>query len=233
MIPDQELPVLAKICTTSSFLHATKYKIFHNKPKPFKTLDKNGKSYISSKLEFRWYLYLLLIILSYVQYSLKKSKCLEETVLFWMCLCAHVAFLLYTYVNETKPSEITLYINSLYEFESIFRNSVPQSWNKSFQIRMGLLWINCGVASIITFPIILVYGLHWTNHCKTTLLGYWLLEECRSKPNDLLAIPNAVLKILVFFINHWMWAFGSHGVQIGLLVINTLGIICLHEFIDR
>lgn len=47
------------------------------------------------------------------------------------------------------------------------------------------------------------------------------------------AESDVVCKTLVFLLNHWMWAFGMQGALLGIFVINTMTIICLHEFIGR
>lgn len=233
MILMQKIVLLAVICRISSFLQVTKYRIYRYDYKPFKTLDKSGNNYASSKLEIRWYLYLSSIVVSYAQYQVKESISLEETVLFWVFLVTHIGFLCYIYVNETKPTEITLYINSLYEFDSIYRNITQPNSNNSFQTRMALVLLLSGIFSATVVPIIIVCGLHWTNPCKTTLIGFWLLEECQATTLTFLKIPNAATKLLIFLMNHWIWAFGLQGVQFGIQIINTSAIICIHEFIER
>lgn len=43
------------------------------------------------------------------------------------------------------------------------------------------LTIAYAYCAFLTGPIVssgLVYGLHWLNPCKPSLIGYWLLQEC-------------------------------------------------------
>lgn len=234
MILHQQLSVLAQICRLSSILHKTKFRLHRTEKNPFRTFDDTGKIYIHSRLEFRWYVYLLTTIMSCAQYYVYKPLAsLEETVLFWMSLASHLSFLCYNYVNETKTAEITLYLNSLYEFESLYKNVIPTYSEKSFQTKMGLLWVNCGIASLMVAPLFIVYGIHWINPCKISLLGFWMLDNCQPKKDHFVMIPKKLVKLLVFLGNHWMWAFGIYGTLLGVLVINTLTIICLYEIVGR
>lgn len=237
MILKQELPLVAQICRLASCLNITKFQLYGNTPKPFKIVDRNGSIYTSTKLEIRWYTYLLFVVISCIQYWHKETVVLEETVLFLLSIAMHFGFLGNLYVNETKSKEITLYINSIYQFESTYRNIFPKNSKslKSFQIKMSVFMIQCGIITIIALPIFFVYALHWGNPCKATLVGFGLISECRVDEGGFLnqMMPNVVLKTFVFLVNHWMWSFAMNGTSFGIFVITTLTIICIYEFIDK
>lgn len=233
MILGLKVTLVQQICRLASFLHVTKYGVCLGKPNIFQTLDKLGNIYTSSKLEPRWYIYLFLTFLLCLQYICKESLSLEETVLFWICFLANANFLCYLYVHETKPREITLYINSFFKFDAIYGSSVSKRSKESFQTKMSLVWVKCAIVTAVVFPIFFVYGVHWTNPCKVSLLGFWLLEKCNIEPNFIKMVPNVLVKAVVFLINHWMWVFGLQGALLGGLVISTMTMICMHEFIER
>lgn len=234
MILHHKLPLISIICRISSLLHTTKYRVHQNQSKSFRTLVISESKYTSTKFETRWYLHLLSITISCLQYLLKKSASVEEAVLFWIFLMGRISFHCYIYARETKPTEITLYINSLYQLESMFENITPVNFNKSFQTRMAVIVMHCVIFCVTIFPFVVTYALHWRNPCKATLVGFWMLEECLGGEQNLsLIIPSMVLKVLVFLANHWVWAYGLQGVLFGVLVINTLAIISLHELTGR
>lgn len=122
MILKQELPLVIQTCKLASLLHATKFQVSRNSSKPLKILDTKGEPYSSSRFEVRGYLHLVSVILIIIQYKHNQTISLEEAVLTWISLMAHVAFVCFIYVNETKPSEITFYMNSMFQFESIYEN---------------------------------------------------------------------------------------------------------------
>lgn len=234
------MPLVIQTCRLASFLHVTKFKIHRNSLQPFKTIDKKGRIYNSTKLEYRACIYLIFIILFFLQYVQKTILSLEETVLFSFTLVAHLAFACFIYANETKSVKITFYINSLFQFDSMYSNvSSARKFNSKFktvyslQEKMSLLLVKCSCLTSVILPVLFVYGTHWTNPCQATLLGFPLLQECHTVKVFFHRIPSICLKITLFLVNHWFWMFGIQGTFVGLLLVNTLSIICIHEYIKR
>lgn len=173
-------------------------------------------------------------------YLHKQIVSFEEYVLFWISISVQSILLSTIFATETKSGDIAPYINSLCQYESVYRHifKKPARTVQPFQIRMTLFLIRCGNATTIIFPIVFVYGLHWGNPCKVTLLGFGLISECGGSGQDgphqswFQVVWTAALKIIVFILNHWFWSSGLHGGLFGIIMIPTMYIICLHEFID-
>lgn len=160
-------------------------------------------------------------------------------MLCWMSAVAHSVLLSYIFATETKSEQVTLYINSFYKFDSTSRNIFPNASRlvqSSFQIKMSLLLIKCGIITATVFPIFF-NGRHWRNPCKVTLLGFGLISECQCSVAGVQIyfplVSNILLKIFIFLVNHSIWSFGMQTGLFGIAIITTLSIISLHQLIDR
>ncbi|ODM90652.1 hypothetical protein Ocin01_16032 [Orchesella cincta] len=62
----------------------------------------------------------------------------------------------------------------------LFQTNLPRSVSKNFKknSNFDLNYAQQSYSSAEFFPIIPIYGLHWTKPCQPSLIGYWLLEEC-------------------------------------------------------
>lgn len=239
MILVQHFSLLSKICWVSSVFQVASFQLERG-PTSYvlKICYKDGASCISTKkLWSRYCIYLSFVILVITQYFLIDSVSTIDTLLFWFAIIPLAAGLCYIYVNQTKATEIVLYINSIFQFHSIYGDGNQQE-SLSLQARMALLFVRLILPTPFVVPIVCVYFLHWMNPCKASLLGYWLLREClenekNEQPHSFTKIVDTILKIILFLLNHLMWAFGIHGIPFGMLVMNTISIICLQQLVDR
>ncbi|CAL8146960.1 unnamed protein product [Orchesella dallaii] len=95
---------------------------------------------------------------------------------------------------------------------------------------LNLVFSKVIACSIITVPIVFVYGLHWRNPCQGTITGFWLLPECSSTGHTneeqmtlFQLLINSLLKVMVFIVNHWNWAF---AVNVSAHLLVTTQILC-------
>lgn len=103
----------------------------------------------------------------------------------------------------THGSEICQYINGNMSFSD--SKTVPGTTKVSFITKISVIFAYSLLPIICFFPILFVYGLHMLSPCKTSLLGYWLLPECRSCNYS--ALINGALKLTLFFCNHYIWLY--------------------------
>lgn len=238
MILVQEVSLVAQICRISSFPQSTKFQVYRHTPEPFRIVDRSGKIYKSSKLQPRFCIYILFLIVTYIQcYMRRKVMLLGEVVLIWLTMLGHAVFACNIYVNERKPEEITLYINYLYKIESIYGKLFRTSSKNvaSFKLKMTLWLTKCACVTTIVFPIAFVYGLHWNNPCKATMVGFSFITKCRCvvgiDQTHFQVAKNTSLEVLVFLVNHWFWSFGLQGAIFGVLLIATMTMLSIDEII--
>lgn len=96
------------------------------------------------------------------------------------------------------------------------------------------------LSAILHVPTI-VFGFHFLNPCKPSLMGYWLLPQCwstqcssaKNVTNTLLSVVALFQKILLLVTNYWMVGF---GINAGPLAVGYLMILCtvsLHDCLNR
>lgn len=152
----------------------------------------------------------------------------------WVCFPTSVPSAIFT--SDKQNRQKLLNINCIFQFHSIYENLMLLK-PLCFKRKMSILFIKCLTISAVFFPFVFVYGLQWMKPCKVSLLGFWLLE-CEqglghTNSGALNSPINFLIKLGVFTLNHWMWAFGMHGIIFGLTVISTMATICLQDFIER
>lgn len=83
--------------------------------------------------------------------------------------------------------------------------------------------------SAIVLPLAFVYGLHWTERCRPSLVGYFLSPSCISKcpsPSSVgLKALTQFINLVILLINHIILAYSIRYVAIMgsiLLVLCTL-----------
>lgn len=140
---------------------------------------------------------------------------------------------LWVRVTRKHESTIILYINGLLGFEKAY---LKKSTNTKIPA-LASMNLFLGYSEYITFivlPPVFLYGVHFQNICKPTIVGYWILPECYNNAHtDLLAAVVArLLKLFVLATNHWMLAFGLNIaglVGCGLMILCILSIIECHR----
>jgi len=81
----------------------------------------------------------------------------------------------------------------------------------SSKAKRSLLYnLNLGLAyamfsTEILIPAVLLDMLHWISPCQSSLLGYWLLNECWHSTHGFKTVGFACVKFLVFILKHYFW----------------------------
>ncbi|CAL8121576.1 unnamed protein product [Orchesella dallaii] len=128
-------------------------------------------------------------------------------------------------VCRNKAREIVLYINGL------LRLPIQNFWKDVCLIhRVNLAYAWVWYVTISITPTVMVIGLHWKNPCRSTLLGGWLLPECRTTQDD--AITKGIFhmvwrflsKTVVLVINHLLW---SKSLSSGIVCMVVLQNLCM------
>lgn len=124
---------------------------------------------------------------------------------------------------RTKRYEITTYINGLLRLDNEVTKKGPIVTR--YKIFQKILWTNVVILFsnhtlleklAITYaysltivciisPFLLLYGVLWSQPCKPTLAGYWMLPECNTLARNSRLIPyiSFPLKVFVFVCNQY------------------------------
>lgn len=185
-------------------------------------------------VERRCHLATFLVTQSALQCLFKKSTSLMESFTSWLSLFFLVASRIHLHIVTSKETEIVTYINALFQFDLIHSSGAHQQ-RRPLKIKFTVAVVYCGLVSAILFPFGFVYALHWTNPCKVSLVGYWLLGECRT-PNSTDAnfySMGFIAKSVIFLVNHWLWTFSFNAAVFTVYLLNMLSVLVIHQFIER
>ncbi len=91
--------------------------------------------------------------------------------------------------------------------------------------------------SMNTFGPFMVFGFHWNTPCKSSLVGYFLLEECYDlftvKHLDILILLRRYfVKIVTYIVNVFMWNLGASCTGFMLAVVYIVCPIVHQKFIQ-
>lgn len=177
-------------------------------------------------------------ILHFVSQVVFLAQCLEslwkgKLTFFDKLICGVGAVgLLATFVSlralNRESTVLCLYVNGLLNVQKRF--SVLSRPDKlSLICRLNLLSAYWFYVTIFGFPVMFVYGFHWTEPCKPTLIGYWVLPEC----NQLFSNCGDFLwKLMVFGFNHWLWSFGMVALFLGISGVQILCTMTLQKSLN-
>lgn len=147
-------------------------------------------------------------------------------------IICHFVFQIFILICYHNASFICAYVNGLLQFEqknSLQLNKVKRQNKKNVLEVLNLAFTYGYIGTISILPVAFVYGLHWFNPCSPSLAGYKVLKECgnRGEMPILKETGELLLKIVVFLVNHWFWAFGS---SICLFLLSGILILCSFSF---
>lgn len=129
-----------------------------------------------------------------------------------------------------KATEVCQYINGIFQLANTFR---PMNLKSKYPliIRINVVYAYVTCYFYTTFPMCTVYGLHWMQPCKSSLIGYWILPECSDNYLGNWSGAYNVLKILVFLLNHYMWSIGCHAGALSLCGILIMCTVTLWDYL--
>ncbi len=185
------------------------------------------RSYFDISVQRKLFLHLFLILVFGLQGSnhfmtevLRRNLASADAFLHAAGLLLHIMAHTSLQWSNFKADSICLYINGLLQYlhkYKVFADNSRAS-NSTKQAKLRVLLVYGILAAGLVNPIIYPVGLHWSNACKPSLLGYWMLPECMNEGSQIktamqsasLGIP---LKICVYLVNIYVWAFGYVNVN--------------------
>ncbi|CAL8068156.1 unnamed protein product [Orchesella dallaii] len=142
----------------------------------------------------------------------------------------------YQLVCKSKAESMELYINGLLHFtasqrkKKVAKESIMKTVNFHEAIYMLYAWIL--YVSLTLTPVIFIFGFHWTNPCRSTILAWWVIPECisifRNSESLLLQFGMLLGKFVVLAVNYYIWAKSFCTFSYGVAGIQTLLILKLN-----
>lgn len=199
------------------------------------TTERKASSKVSP--EIKYFLLAFMVLVYAHQFIQRKSGSPMETVTAWNCLMLLVASQSYIHQLRIKSSEIAVLFNSIFQLDSTYPNTCKARRDSNpVQIKAMVAFAYILVLTAVLYPIGCVYGLHWINPCKTTLVGYWLIRKCYSGIEAKTfadSVVDLVSKFVVLLANHWVWSFSFHASCFGTGAIHGLAVASLQQIIQR
>lgn len=145
---------------------------------------------------------------------------------------------IYIHVYRNKASVICLYLNGLLDFPNNFPSSqqfpIPR---KSLVRKLNSLFPYLLCFSLLSVPVVYVWGIHWFNPCKPAIALHLLIPECWKVSEISAHYPSPVfqtmLKIGVLSVNYWMWIYGPSVTVVGFCIFKTMCITAIREYLDK
>ncbi len=137
-------------------------------------------------------------------------------------------FLLWLINCRTLSNNIVYFVNNVFSFQkkvgvtsstiSVF--TMPLLGQLNFLTAIGITF------SCILFPIVFVYGFHWSNPCKPSLVGFQFLEYCRENQGEPgKELLNTLVKVSVLSLNYVSLAIGF---SLNTFYTAIILILCTH-----
>ncbi|CAL8068034.1 unnamed protein product [Orchesella dallaii] len=143
----------------------------------------------------------------------------------------------YEKVSSHRISELIPYINGLFgvknEGESFKQQEGSINASPLHKINMVFAWGLFLFMRVV--PAMILFGFHWNNPCRGTILAWWTLPECYSdgvnQPDKNLAVNVGIqlLKIPVLYMSYLIYNHGYICCCFGMAAMNILSILKLHQ----
>lgn len=142
---------------------------------------------------------------------------------------------------KKKPTEIVCLLNYIFQLDAIIPESTSKEEISPLEVKINIAFVHCELISVFLLPIAIVYGLHLSHPCQSTLVGYWILPYCKTSfleiQEDTTTFVARVMclsiEIPVFLLNHWMWSFAMHACGFGVCIFLILGVRAIYQFVMR
>lgn len=181
----------------------------------------------SAKIRINIRFHTVLVIIVIIQALLKNNKFSLQGVQVWVGVM--IQFFAHVFVHEQvkKGQDITNFCNALFQFDEIYGTMQLMENRVPFRIWLIMIMGYSIVISTIAIPLGFVYGLHWMNPCKASLVGYWLLPECYGR------MSTFSIKLAMMLLNHWMVSMSIHSAGFLVSVLTTMSVGSIQQFIQR
>lgn len=148
-------------------------------------------------------------------------------------LCISSALMMPHYVYIQKTAIVMLYINGVLRFhrEHQIQNPTSDLRRRTLIEKLNMLCAAGVFITSIIFPPLFFYGLHWTNPCKPSLIGFWLLPECSQIcPIENIWLPHrGIFHFSLLALNHITYQIAYPIAVFGLSIIQIPVMILLHD----
>jgi len=135
----------------------------------------------------------------------------------------------YTHVFGKHASDLVLLINGHLDFQKKYCKILTnfEHQNRCLLEKVALIWAKAVYWIAIGAIFMLAFCFHWLRPCRSTLVGYWLLDECF---DNKLNMEEGILKMLIITTNYLQFtAVGSVAIfsVSSFLILCTMG-VCDH-----
>lgn len=210
-------------------------------PKPLKLSPKSQSQRQFTLRQFRCWLHTFFTFVLLCQCIFKTFPNTNQnnldflnSIMGWLIfvLMAVCTFVLHTCLN--KCSELKLFLNGLVDLsnKSTLITRTPSNFSELLEYLLVPLSLLCG----LILPPFIVFGFHWQNPCKTSLIGYFLLEECHSNTLEMelnmsAFIRRYLVKIMVYIANIWTLFLGINGGMYAFVVVQFISSIIMRNIV--
>lgn len=129
-----------------------------------------------------------------------------------------------------QAKNMCLYVNGLLQFENKYMTKQKNCISVSMRTRLLSLiekinrcFAHSYCPSSLILSVAFIYGLHWTDPCKPSIIRYWLIPECSLIWNRDQWIWSFPAKDWIFVTNHWAWSFILNA---SIFVVSEIQVLC-------
>lgn len=195
-------------------------------------------------LKYKCILHTSLVVLQLLQCLLSSTNTFNreqsafDKIFGWLTFQILMTTSIFLHICRINGPIFESYLNNILSTSNnIANNTLNLGRLTSFKVKLKLLAIPIILFSGHVFGPTLVFGFHWKNQCKSSFVGYILLEECYSNVSvgslDILTITRLwFAKIVAFILNICMWNLGGSCAGFVVTVCYIISPIIQQEFIQ-
>lgn len=231
MIIQQNSYLLGYFCKLLSFIGILRIKF---DPR-FNVVHCEKNPSNESWLLFYWRFATFLVAIYILQYQFKQGDTPSEAAVSKILIIMILVSWTLVYEIRNKSTEIEYLLNSLFHVHSILPGTMQRA-EIPLGIRINIIFAYAAFATGYLAPIGIVYGLHWRNPCKSSLIGNWLIPQCCGHflaPGLPYDVANSTMEWVILLINHWMWTFWGFTASFVSAILLTFSVRAIHQFISR
>lgn len=113
----------------------------------------------------------VLVAVGICQCALNSDKLSAEAAVAGVGVVTLIACQIIGYQEKAKEHEITQYCNGLFQFEEKYSTVLSKDNKAPFIIWISILMVYATLITMVALPLSFVYGFHWLNPCKPSLVG--------------------------------------------------------------
>ncbi|CAL8146090.1 unnamed protein product [Orchesella dallaii] len=188
------------------------------------------------KTNFLYYLHTSALILMLIQLMLDtETSNFTKLPTFFSVICL-IMQNLYLHIGRIHNHDIVLYINGLFQLMERQERIEIKSHRRVIEPKMNILEILNRLfayalkITVTLTPLVFVYGLHWSDSNKSSLVGSVMLKygKINMETEDTLKTSvKMILKVFLFLFNHYLWAAGLYALAVFMNWFHNLGTFIL------